>query len=107
MKFFLEKQLIKFSCTYWPYSLCKIKKKNFRATPSYDDIPFSGQKCLNKLFLVQPIIITFTYLLAFSPTFSLSKTYKKSYSRSRFMRLRHFWAQNRSFAPNKHFFEKN
>ena len=71
--FFLEKQLIKFSCIYWPYSWCKIFKKILRATPSYDDIPFSGQKCLNKLFLVQPIIITFTYLLAFSPTFSLSK----------------------------------
>ena len=27
MKFFLKKQLIKFSCTYQPLSFCKIKKK--------------------------------------------------------------------------------
>ena len=40
MNFFLEKQLIKFSCTYQPLSFCKIFKK----FQSYEDVPFSGPK---------------------------------------------------------------
>ena len=44
MKFFLEKQLIKFSCTYQPLSLCKIFKKFLEPIQSYEDVPFSGPK---------------------------------------------------------------
>ena len=53
MNLFLEKQLIKFSCTFWPLSFCKILKKFL------GPIPF----VMNKFFLVQTII-TFIYLLA-------------------------------------------
>ena len=66
MNFFLEKQLIKFSCTYWSLSFCKILKKILGPIQSYEDKPFSGPKwpfVMNKIFLVQTIIITFTYLL--------------------------------------------
>ena len=44
MNFFLEKQLIKFSCTYWPLSFCKILKKFLEPIQSYEDVPFSGSK---------------------------------------------------------------
>ena len=42
--FFLEKQLIKFSCTYQPLSFCKILKKFLEPNQSYEDVPFSGPK---------------------------------------------------------------
>ena len=64
--FFLQKQLIKFSCTYWSPSFCKILKKFLRPIQSYEDVPFSGPKwtiCHEQNFLVQTII-TFIYLLA-------------------------------------------
>ena len=60
MNFFLEKQLIKFSCTYWPLSFCKIFKKFLGLIQSYEDVPI----CHEQFFLVQTIIITFIYLLA-------------------------------------------
>ena len=44
MIFFLKKQLIKFSCTFWPLSFCKILKKFFGPILSYEDVPFSGPK---------------------------------------------------------------
>ena len=53
MKFFLEKQLIEFSCTYWSLSFCKILKKNLGPTQSYEDVPFSGSKwsiCSERIF---------------------------------------------------------
>ena len=37
-------QLIKFSCTYWPLSFCKILKKFLGLIQSYDDVPFSSPK---------------------------------------------------------------
>ena len=45
MNFFLKKQLIKFSCTYWPLSFCKILKKFLGPIQSYEDVLFSGPKC--------------------------------------------------------------
>ena len=42
MSFFLKKQLIKFSCTYWLLSFCKILKKFLGPIQSYEDVPFSG-----------------------------------------------------------------
>ena len=65
--FFLEKQLIKFSCTYWPLSICKILKNFLGLIQSYEDVPFRDQNdpiVMNKIFLVQTINITFIYLLA-------------------------------------------
>ena len=54
MNFFLKKQLIKFSCTYWPLSFCKILKKFLEPIQSYEDVPFSGPKwpiCHKQFFL--------------------------------------------------------
>ena len=53
MNFFLKKQLIKFSCTYWPLSFCKILKKFLGLIQSYEDVPFSGPKwpiCPEQIF---------------------------------------------------------
>ena len=51
--FFLEKQLIKFSCTYWPLPFYKILKEFLEPIQSYDDVPFSGPKwpiCPEQIF---------------------------------------------------------
>ena len=81
MNFFLEKQLIKFSCTYWPLtSFCKILR-NFLG-PIQRMCHFWAQNepfVMNTKFLVQSIIITFIYLLALFVVQNL----KNSYSRSR------------------------
>ena len=44
MNYFVEKELIKFSCTYWPLSCCKILKKFLGLIQSYEDVLFSGPK---------------------------------------------------------------
>ena len=44
IRFFLEKQLIKFSCTYWPLSFCKILKKFLDLMQSFEDVASSGPK---------------------------------------------------------------
>ena len=65
MMFFLEKQLMKFSCTYWPLSFCKIlknkKKRLLELILSYEDVPLMIPKqpiCPKQNFLVQTIVIT-------------------------------------------------
>ena len=66
MDFFHEKLLIKFSCTYQPFSFCKITKF-LEPIHSYGDVSFLDPKwsiCPEQIFLVQTIIITFIYLLA-------------------------------------------
>ena len=100
MNFFLEKQLINFSCTYQPLSFCKILKKFLGTIQSFEHVPFSDPKwsfVLSKNFLVQTSIITFTYLLAVG-LFHCAKFKKNSYSRFGVIRLCHFWAQNGPFA---------
>ena len=52
------------------------------------------QFALNKILLVQTIIITFIYLLALFIVQNLKKL-----SGSRVMRMCHFWTQNGPFAP--------
>ena len=97
MDFFHEKLLIKFSCTYQPLSFCKITKF-LEPIHSYGDVSFLDPKwsiCPEQIFLVQTIIITFIYTLALFTVQNL----KNSYSRSRVMRIHHFWAQNSPFAP--------
>ena len=102
--FFLEKQLIKFSCTYQHLSFCKILEKFLEQILSYGDVPLSGSKwfiCPEQFFLVQTIIITFIFLLALSSR----KILKNFYTRSRVMRMCYFWAQNGPLATN--FFGEN
>ena len=105
MNFFLEKQLIKFSYTWYTFSFCKIFKKFLGLIQSYEDVPFSGPKwpiCHEQFFLVQTIIITFICLLALVIMQNLKKFLQqiKSYENAS------FWAQNDAFAPSKHFFGK-
>ena len=72
MNFFLEKQLIKLSCTYFPLSFCKNLNKFLEPIQNYEDVKNDYEDVqndtfvLNNFFLVQTIIITFIYLLAFS-----------------------------------------
>ena len=44
MIIFLEKQLLKFPCTYWPLPFCKILKIFLGLIQSYEDVPFLGPK---------------------------------------------------------------
>ena len=44
VNFFLKKQLIKFSSTYWLLSFCEILKKFLEPIQSYEDVPFLGPK---------------------------------------------------------------
>ena len=93
MNFFLEEQLITFSCTYWPFSFCGIFKKFLEPILIIRMYHFQVQNhpiILNKFFLVQTTIITFIYLLALF----ILQTLKTSYSRSRIMRMYHFQVQN-------------
>ena len=56
INFFLEKQLVKFWCTYLPLSFCKILKK----FQTYEDVPFSGPKwaiCPEHFFFLLALFI--------------------------------------------------
>ena len=66
MNFFIKKKLIKFSCTYQPFSFCKILKKFLELIQSYDDVPFSGPEwpiCPEQIFFkYKPLLLlSFTY----------------------------------------------
>ena len=101
--FFLEKQLIKFSCTYWPLSFCKILKKFLGPIQSYKDVPFLGPKwpiCYEQNLFVQTIFITFIYLLALFITQNLKKFFQQ------ISRMHNFWAQNGPF-PQIRIFSEN
>ena len=67
-KFFWYKPLLLLSSTYWPFSLCKIKKKILQQIQSYEDAPFLRPKwsiCPKEKFFLEKIInIIFIYLLA-------------------------------------------
>ena len=105
MNFFLEKQLIKFSCAYWPLSFCKNFLKKFRADPELRGCIISGPKIAH---LSWTIFFRYKLLLLLSSTywlFSLCEIFKKSYSGSRVTRMCHFQAQNGAFAPNNFFLE--
>ena len=62
----------------------------------------NGPLVLNKIFLVQTIVITFIYLLALFTV----QNFKKFLQQIRVMRMHHFWTQNGPFAPNSFFFGK-
>ena len=106
MNFFLEKQLIKFSYNYWPFSLCKIFKKCLRQIQSYEDVPLLDPKspiCHKQIYFGTNHCYYFH--LPVGP-FHCAKFQKNSYKESRVMRIHHFWAPNDSFAPNIFFFWK-
>ena len=67
-EFFLEKQLIKFLCTYWPLLFCQIFKKFLQWIQSYEDASFFRPKwfiCRKQTFFLKKIInIIFICLLA-------------------------------------------
>ena len=75
-------------------------KKVLELIWSYEDVPFLPF-VLDKILLVQTIIIIFIYLFAL---FIVQNFKKNSYSRSRVMSMHHFWAQNGPFALNNFFF---
>ena len=109
MSFFLEKKLIKVSCTHIlaPFILQNFRKI-LRAYPE-----------LGRCSIFEPKIVhfswtkfcgtnhyyyfTFIYLL---PLFIVQNLWRNSYSESRVMKMPHFWAQNGSFAPNNFFSKK-
>ena len=105
MNFFLEKQLIKFSCTYWPLSFCKILKKFLGPIQSYEDVPFSGPKwpiCPEQTFF--GINHYYYFHLPIEP-FHCAKFKQNSSSGSRVM-MRNFWGPKWLISPNENFFRK-
>ena len=108
MNFALEKQLIKFSCTYYPFSFCKIfLKKNLRVDLElWRRAPFSGPQQLicpeQKFFGTNHC---YYFHLPIGP-FHCEKFKKNSNNRSRVMTIHHFWAQSAPFSPNNFFFGK-
>ena len=103
MNFFLEKQLIKYSCTY--VSFCKIFKKILEPIQSYEDVPFLGPKW--PISPEQNFFGTNHYYYFHLPIgpFHCAKFSKNSSSKSRVMRMCHFWAQNGPFAQIRIFSE--
>ena len=79
------------SSTYWPFSLCKIKKKFLQRIQSNEDASFLGSKwstCPKQKFFLKKITnIIFIYLLT---PFILQNFKKNSYSQSRVIRMCHF-----------------
>ena len=108
MNFVLEKQLIKFSFTYQPLSICKtFIKKVLELIQSYEGVcHFWDQNssfALNKILLGINHCYSFIYLWLFS----LCKISKKSCNGSRIMTMHHFWAQSGPFTSNNFFFSEN
>ena len=105
-QFFLEKKILSFASAYWLLSFCKIFKKFLEPIQSYEDVPFSGPKW--PLCHEQNFFGTNHYYYFHLPIglFHCAKFFKNSYSKSRLVRMRHFWAQNGSLATNKFFFWK-
>ena len=105
MNFFLKKQLIKFSCTYWFLSFCKVFKKFLGLIQSYEDVPSSGPK--QSICHEQNFFSTNHYYYFHLPSgpFHCAK-FKKILSGSTVMRMHHFWAQNGPFPQMRIFFTK-
>ena len=105
MNFFLEKQLIKLPCTYWPLSFCKILKIFLGPVQSYEDVPFLGLKWL--ICHEQNFFGTNRYYfhLPIGP-FHCAK-FKKILTADPVMSMHHFWAQHGPFARNNFFFQKS
>ena len=105
MNLFLEKQLIKFSWTYWPRSFCKIKKKLLRLIQSYEDVPFSGPKwtiCHEPNFFVT----THYYYLHLPIGHFHCAKFKKVLTADPELRDVQFLGPNWSIFPYKNIFQK-
>ena len=107
MNFVLEKQLIKFLCTYQPLSICKIFiKKILELIQSYEDVcHFWDQNSpfvLNKIFLGINHCYYFHLLMALFILQNLKEVLKWI----QIMTMHRFWAQSGLFTPNKSFFRK-
>ena len=106
MIFFLEKQLIKFSCTYGPLSFCNFLKKFLELIPRVMRMCHfraqNGPFVMNKIFLVQTIIITFIYILALFNVQNL----KKFLQRIQSYEDAHFLGPKWSICPKQIFFSK-
>ena len=108
MNFFLEKQLIKLSCTYFPLSFCKNLNKFLEPIQNYEDVKNDYEDVqndtfvLNNFFLVQTIIITFIYLLAFS----IVQNFKKFLQRIKSYEDVPFLGPKSSICPKQRFFRK-
>ena len=87
MNFFLEKQLIRFSCTY---QLAPFILQNFLKNYQSRYRVMRTHHCREQTY--------YYFHLPISPFHCAN--FKKSYSGSRVMRLHHFWVQNGPFAPN-------
>ena len=103
MNFALEKQLIKFLCTYQPLSFCKTFIKNFlELIQSYKDVShFWDQNSpfvLNKFFGTNHCYY-FHLAIALVIVQNLNKFLQLIQT------MLHFWAQSGPFAPKKFFLE--
>ena len=107
MKFFLKRQQMGLSCTYWLLLICKILKKFLGSIQSYQDVPFSGPKwpiCHEQNFFGTNHYYYFH--LPIGP-FHCTKFKKKFLQQILSYEDAPFWAKNGPFAPNKFFFGKN
>ena len=107
MNFVLEKQLIKFSCTYQSLSFCKIFiKKILKLIQSYEDMHHFGNQ--NSPFVLNKKCfgISYCYYFHLPMVVLIVQNFKESYNGSRIMTMHHFWAQSGPFTSNKFFFRK-
>ena len=106
MMFFLKKQLIKFSCTYWAFYFCKIFTKFLGLIQSYEDVPFSSPKwpiCHEQFFWYKPLLLlSSTYC-----PFSLCKILKKFFQRIQSYEDVKFLGPKWPISPNEYFFSEN
>ena len=102
--FFWYKSLL-LSSTYWPFSLCKIKKKNHTADPVLWWCTIFGPKMVHlpKKIFGEIVNIILIYLLA---TFIVQNLKKKISSGSRVTSMCNFWAQSGPF-PQMRIFSEN
>ena len=104
--FIWKKLLISFSSTYWTVSFSKILKKLLKLIQIYEDVPLSDPKYSNlswtKFFGTNHY---YYFHLPIGP-FHWAKFKKNSYSRSRAMRIHHFWPKMVHLPPPKKFFGK-
>ena len=96
---------MKFSCTYWPLSFYKIFKKSDDLSRVMRICRFRDQNgpfVMNNFFLLQTIIITFIYLLAFFNVQNFKKFFQQiqSYEDAQFLCTK--WP----ISPNENFFSE-
>ena len=107
MKFFLEKQLTKFSSTYYPISFWKIFKKFLEPIQSYENVPFSGPNlpiCPKQMFFYTNHYCYFH--LPIGP-FNCAKFKKKFLQRIQSYKDAPYLGPKQPICPNQNFFRKS